>query len=47
MLATKKILGFKWYKKAKITLEIIGFWQNISIDIFKFFPFLYNMEACQ
>ena len=36
----KKILGFSWPKKAEITLETIGFWQNISISIFKFSPFL-------
>ena len=36
----KKILGFSWSKKADITLETIGFWQNISISIFKFSPFL-------
>ena len=44
---TKKILGFRWSKKAKITLETISFWQNISISIFKFSPFLYTMKACQ
>ena len=42
-----KILGFRWSKKAKITLETISFWQNISISIFKFSPFLYTMKACQ
>ena len=31
---TKKIFGFRWSKKAKITLETISFGQNISI--FKF-----------
>ena len=36
----KKILGFRWSKKAKITLETIGFWQNISVSIFRFSPFL-------
>ena len=36
----KKILGFRWSKKADITLETISFWQNISISIFKFSPFL-------
>ena len=35
-----KISGFRWSKKAEITLETIGFWQNISISIFKFSPFL-------
>ena len=44
---TKNILGFRWSKKAKITLETIDFWQNISISIFKFSPFLYTMKACQ
>ena len=43
----KKILRFRWSKKAKITLETISFWQNISISIFKFSPFLYAMKACQ
>ena len=36
----KKMLGFRWSKKAEITLETISFWQNISISIFKFSPFL-------
>ena len=45
--STKKILGFRWSKKAKITLETISFWWNTSIGIFKFSPFLYTMEACQ
>ena len=31
MSVTMKILGFRWSKKAQITLETIGFWQNISI----------------
>ena len=44
---TSKILGFRWSKKAKITLETMCFWQNISISIFKFSPFLYTMKACQ
>ena len=44
---TKKILGFRWSKKAKTTLETISFWQNISVSIFKFSPFLYAMKACQ
>ena len=44
---TKKILGFRWSKKAKITFETISFWQNISISIFKFSPYLYTMKACQ
>ena len=43
----KKILGFRWSKKAKIMLETISFWQNISLSIFKFSPFLYTMKACQ
>ena len=32
----KENLGFRWSKKAEITLETISFWQNISISIFKF-----------
>ena len=44
---TKKILGLRCSKKTKITLETISFWQNISISIFKFSPFLYTMKACQ
>ena len=44
---TKKILGFRWSKKAKITLEIISFWQNISISIFKFSLFLCAIKAGQ
>ena len=42
-----KILGFRWSKKAEITLETISFWQNISISVFKFSPVLYAMKACQ
>ena len=38
----KKILGFRWSKKTKITLQIISFWRNISFSIFKFYPFLYK-----
>ena len=37
---TKKILGFRWSKKAEVTLETISFGQNISISILKFSPFL-------
>ena len=36
----KKFLGFRWSKKAEVTLETLSFWQNISISIFKFSPFL-------
>ena len=43
---SKKFLGFRWFKKAKITLETISFWQNISISIFKFSPFLCTVKAC-
>ena len=43
----KKMLGFRWSKKAKITLETLRFWRNISISIFKFSLFLYTMKACQ
>ena len=38
---TKKILGFRQSKKAKITLETISFQQNISISFFQFSPFRY------
>ena len=42
-LPTQKIIGLRWPKKAKITLETITFWQNISISIFKIFSIaLYN-----
>ena len=34
-------------KKAKITLETISFWQNISDTIFKFSPLLCMMKVCQ
>ena len=44
---TKKILGFRWSEKAKITVETISFWQNISINIFKFSSFLYTLKVCQ
>ena len=43
----KNILGFGWSKKAKITLETIRFWQNVSISTFKFSPPLYAIKACQ
>ena len=46
-LADEDILGFWWSEKAKIKLETISFWQNISISILKFCPFLYTMKACQ
>ena len=36
----KKILDFRWSKKAEITLETISFWQNLYISIFKFSPIL-------
>ena len=35
---TKKILVFRWSKKAKIILETITSRRNISISIFKFSP---------
>ena len=44
---TKKILGFRWCKKIKTTLETLSFWQNIYISIFKFYPFLHITKACQ
>ena len=31
---TNKILDFKWSAKVEITLETIGFWQNVYISIF-------------
>ena len=43
----KKMLGFRWSKKANTTLETISFWQIIFISIFRFSPFLYTMKACQ
>ena len=42
-----KIIGFRWFKKAKITLETFSFKRNIFISIFKFSPFLYVMKACR
>ena len=39
-LAGKKMLSFRCFKKAEITLETISFWQNVSISIFKFSPSL-------
>ena len=36
----KKILDFRWSKKAEMRLETIRFWQNISISVFKFSAFL-------
>ena len=44
---TKKVFGFRWSKKVKITLKTISSWQNISISILKFSPFLYTMKACE
>ena len=40
MVAGKESFRFQWSKKAEITSEIISFWQNIYISIFKFSPFL-------
>ena len=40
-----KFLGFRWSKKAKITLETVSFWRNISISILKLSPVLYKMKA--
>ena len=40
-------LNFRWSKKAKIALGTIRYWQNISIIILKFSPFLYTVKACQ
>ena len=39
-LANEEILGFTWSKKAKITLETIGFWQ-IFLSAFSKFLQLY------
>ena len=36
----KKMLGFRWSKKAKKTLKTISFLQNIYISIYKLSPFL-------
>ena len=44
---TKKILGFRWSKKAKIPWETISFWWNISISTFSFSLFLYIMKGCR
>ena len=44
---TKKILCFRWSKKAKIPLETISFWWNISISTFSFSLFLYIMKGCR
>ena len=41
----KKVLGFRWSKKAKTTLQLLKFSQNISISIFKFSPFLHIIKA--
>ena len=41
----KKVLGCRWFKKTKITLETISFGRIISISIFKFSPFLHITEA--
>ena len=41
--SAKEILGLRWSKKAKITLETISFRRNVSVTIFKFSPiFIYN-----
>ena len=36
----KKILGFRLSKKAEVASKTTSFWQNISISVFKFSPFL-------
>ena len=41
----KKILSLRWFEKAKITLETINFWRNISISIFKFSPIFICNES--
>ena len=47
MLGRKiKILGFRWSKIAKITLETISFWQYNYLSIFKFSQFL-SMKSYQ
>ena len=38
--------GFRWSEKAKITLETISFWRNISFSISTFSPLLNIMTAC-
>ena len=42
---TNKILGFRWSKKAKITLKPKSFWRSISASIFEFFAFLHIIQA--
>ena len=46
-LTNEENFSSRWSIKAKVTLETISFWQNISISIFKFSPFLYTTKACQ
>ena len=41
----KKTLGFGWSKKAKITLEIISFWQIISINNLNFVSIIIYNES--
>ena len=36
---TKKILGFKWSTKAKITLETIGVWEMFLLAFSNFIHF--------
>ena len=45
-LADEENFRFQVSKMAKITLETISYWRNISVSIFKFFPSLYTMKAC-
>ena len=37
----KIVLDFRWSKKVEMTFETISSWQNISISIFKLYPFLW------
>ena len=46
----KKILGFRWSKRDKITLEATFFWQKCFYQyfpIFSIFVNIYTMNACQ
>ena len=44
---TKKLLGFSWSKKVKITFETVSFWHNTFFQYFPIFSILvlYNNES--
>ena len=44
---TKKILGLRWFEKAKITLETQAFGKIFKSTSSSFLQFLYKMKSCR